>query len=150
MLFGDTRNLIKRSPVPGCGALVISAAVNGNETLEIARQRPEKLYARRRGDKRYRARSHFVPFALQDRRENIEWGRAQIFGLSVSAIPSRLGAANASPDLTLLNTIRSAPSRVLFNFSAVDMSYAGPSTRFPGPRQHDRSSVCLRRALYPS
>ena len=57
-----------------------------------------------------------------------------ILGLSASATPNcSRTAAKACPDLTLLKTIRSAPSNVLLNFSMVDMSYAGLSVRFPRP-----------------
>jgi len=103
-------------------------------TLEISRQRPKKFHARRSHDERYRTRREVVSFAFQHVLKMSLGAVRTILGLSASAIPSRSRtAAKACPDLTLLKTIRSAPSKVLLNFSMVDMSYAGLSARFPRP-----------------
>ena len=42
--LGDTRNLIKRSPISGCGALVISAAVNGMKLWSCPAMAREALF----------------------------------------------------------------------------------------------------------
>ena len=73
-------------------------------TLEIARQRSKKLYARRRRDEGYRARRHVVSRALQHRPENGKGGRAHDFGLERFGNPQPL--KNLCKGLSRFDTVK--------------------------------------------
>ena len=104
--LGDTRNLIKRSPISGCGALVISAAVNGMKLWSSPGNGPRSFIPG------VVAISGIVPAAISfplpfSTGAKISFGAVRtIFGLSVSAIPKRsTAAANTSPDFTVLTRL---------------------------------------------
>ena len=110
----------------GSGALVITAAVYGIELWRPPGKGPRSFMPG------VVAMSGIVPAAKSlplpfNTGLNMSSGAVRaILGLRSPAIPSRSRtAAKACPDLTLLKTIRSAPSKVFLNLSMVDMSYGG-------------------------